>query len=386
MLSSSLTGPHASESPIHDSVRSAIPRRPSPETLACNQGFQDDRAFCNIVHRANSLKSSGPKSTERTRLNATRHGLRSELPEVEADRSPEFERRRAKWEPIFQPDGDDGDWALDRAVSASLRIERCERSVDQLCDDTAERARLTWAEDRAVEAATVFGRLDKDPTLASFQLQTTAAGAGLMVEAWLVLIGALDQRDWSEAERSKALDLLGIAHDQRGGRTLVDDPDAADPIASRRDLASEEVERLEALREEALVPLDQSARRRALTGDSALLSKPAKLLLRYERDAWRRYREAIKELKAPKPTAVALSSAVLPPPLVIEPPKPQPRPATPPKPSAEEQERRAVLAEAKQILARYGVKPTAPTVPDEDDAWLDTLEARIEALPTLEAS
>ena len=53
MLSPSLTGPDAAESPIHDSFRSAIPRRPSPETLACNQGLQDDGAFCNIVHRAN---------------------------------------------------------------------------------------------------------------------------------------------------------------------------------------------------------------------------------------------------------------------------------------------------------------------------------------------
>ena len=338
------------------------------------------------ANRKNAERSTGPKSTERTRLNATRHGLRSELPEAEAERSPEFEQRRAKWEPIFQPEGDDGDWALDRVVAASLRIERCERSVDQLCDDTAERARLTWAEDRVVEAATVFGRLDQDPTLASFQLQTTAAGAGLMVEAWLALIGALEKGDWSESERSKALDLLGIAHDQRSGRTLVDDPDAADPIASRRDLANEEVERLEALREEALIPLDQSARRRALTGDSALLSKPAKLLLRYERDAWRRYRDAIQELKAPKPTPVPLSSAILPPPLVIEPPKPRQQPAVPPKPSAEEQERRAVLAEAKQILAQYGVKPTAPTVPDADDAWLDALESRIEALPDARGS
>ena len=335
------------------------------------------------ANRKNAARSTGPspESLARTRLNATRHGLCGTLPEVEAERSPEFEDRRAKWEPAFQPEGEPANWALDRVVSASLRIERCERSVDQLCDDTAERARLTWAEDRAVEAATVFSRLEKDPTLASFQLQTTAAGAGLMVEAWLVLIGALDQGDWSESERSKALDLLGIAHDQRSGRTLVDDPDAADPIAFRRDLASEEVARLEALREEALIPLDQSARRRAMTGDSALLSKPAKLLLRYERDAWRRYRESIRELKAPKPTPVPLSSAILPPRLVIEPPKPRQQPAVPPKPSAEEQERRTVLAEAKQILAQYGVKPTAPTVPDEDDAWLDALEARIEALP-----
>jgi hypothetical protein len=329
------------------------------------------------ANRKNSLKSCGPKSTEQTRFNATRHGLRSTLPEVEAGRSPEFEARRAAWEPTFQPDGETAGWALDQAVAASLRIDRCGRSIDKLCDETAERARLSWSEDRAVEAATVFARLEKDPTLASFQLQTTATGAWMMIEAWLVLIAALDHGDWSESDRSKALDLLGIAPDQRSVRTLVDDPESLDLIAFRRELALEEVERLEALREEALIPLDQSARRRALTGDSALLSKEAKLLMRYERDAWRRYREAIKELKAPRPTVTPLAAAVLPPPLVIEPPKP----AAPPQPSAEEQERRAVLAEAKQILAKFGVAPMAPAVPDEEDAWLDALEARIEAMP-----
>ena len=327
------------------------------------------------ANRKNAERSTGPKSTERTRLNATRHNLCATLPE--ADRSPEFEDRRAKWAPTFQPDGETAGWALDQAVAASLRIDRCGRAVDKLCDETAERARLTWAEDRSVEAAATFARLEKDPTLGSFQLQTTAAGAGLMVEAWLVLVGALEKGDWSESERSKALDLLGIAHDQRSGRTLVDDPDAADLVALRRDLAIEEVERLEALREEALIPLDQSARRRAMTGDSALLSKPAKLLLRYERDAWRRYREAVRELKSPKPTPQP--TPILPP-LVIEPPKPPKPPATPPAPSFEE-ERRTLMAEAKRFLAQAGVEPMAPAVPDEEDAWLDALEARIEALP-----
>ena len=37
-----------------------------------------------------------------------------------------------------------------------------------------------------------------------------------------------------------------------------------------------------------------------MVGDGALLSKPAKLLLRYERDAWRRYRESIRKSR-PRP-------------------------------------------------------------------------------------
>jgi hypothetical protein len=260
-----------------------------------------------------------------------------------------------------------------------LRIDRCGRAVDTLCDASAARARLAWDEDRAVEAVTTFGQLTKDPALASCQLQTTAAGAWLLIVAWLVLIAALDHGDWSEADRSKALDLLGIAPDQRSGLTPVDDPDVPDPVAFRRDLASEEVGRLEALREEALLPLDENARRHAMTGDLALLSKPAKLLLRYERDAWRRYREAIQELKSSKPAQSPLPASVVSTPQASEPPK---KPAPPPPPAIDEQERQALMAEAKQILAQFGVAPMAPAVPDEDDAWLDALEARIEALPS----
>ena len=36
-----------------------------------------------------------------------------------------------------------------------------------------------------------------------------------------------------------------------------------------------------------------------MAGDIALLGQEAKLLLRYERDAWRRYRESLRDLKAP---------------------------------------------------------------------------------------
>ena len=40
-----------------------------------------------------------------------------------------------------------------------------------------------------------------------------------------------------------------------------------------------------------------------------------------------------------------------------------------------------MLAEAKQILAKFGVQPMPPAVPDEDDAWMDALEAQLDAMP-----
>jgi hypothetical protein len=127
----------------------------------------------------------------------------------------------------------------------------------------------------------------------------TLAGAGLLVEAWLGLIAALESgKDWSEAECSKALDLLGVAADLRNGPTPIDGREESDPMTFHRALAQDEVARLESLREEALAPLDEMERRHAIQGDVALLSKQASLVLRYERDAWRRFRESRQELEA----------------------------------------------------------------------------------------
>jgi hypothetical protein len=256
----------------------------------------------------NSARSTGPTSEAgkaRSRLNATKHGMAGESAAVEAGLSPEFAERRARWAPIHQPEGDDGEWALDQMVAASLRIERCGRSLDKLALLERQRARVAWGQDREVEAATIAGRLSKDPVLATRQLETTLAGVCLLLDAWFALARTLEAgRDWSEAEVSRAFDLLGIAPDARSGRTLIDPPDEpeSESVAFRLVVVAEEVARLEALRDEALAPIEAMERQLAMDGDLALLSGPAKLLLRYEREAWRRYRESEKVLRKPAPT------------------------------------------------------------------------------------
>ena len=117
---------------------------------------------------------------------------------------------------------------------------------------------------------------------------------------------------------------------------------------------------------------------------AALFSKPAKLVLRYERDAWRRYRESIKEVKD---QAVASIDA---PPIPLE---AIVRPATakplekrhaaladlePPMPT--EQERRELLAEAKAYLASIGRPIDEAEFGGDDEAWLNELERRFEDL------
>jgi hypothetical protein len=240
--------------------------------------------------------------------------LAAKLPDVEAARSPEFEDRRRKWGAEQRPETQAAHWALDRAVAASLRIEQCEQAVDEHVVVSRERARLAWDQDRRAEVARLANRLGQNPVLVSRELQTSLAGVELMIEAWLGLAAGLqDGGDWSESQASSALDLLGVAVDLRSGPTLLDPMDGSDPRTYRKTLAFQELERLEGLRDEAMEPLDDLERQAAMTGHSALLSKPAQLLLRYERDAWRRYREAMKELQEQReveaaPTPVAAPS------------------------------------------------------------------------------
>ena len=341
----------------------------------------------------NSAKSTGPSSAvgkARSRLNSTRHGMAGESATVEAGLSPEFAERRARWAPAYQPEGEAGEWALDQVVAASLRIERCGRSLEKLATLERERARVAWGQDREVEAATIAGRLSKDPVLGTRQLETTLAGVCLLLDAWFALARTLEAgRDWSEAEVSRALDLLGIALDARSGRTLINPPDESEPVAFRSVVVAEEAARLEALRDEALTPIEAMERQMAMDGDLALLSKPAKLMLRYERDAWRRYRESRKILQKPAP---ASSPATSPAPASL---RPVVVPPMAPIQLGERagvverneakleamfgQDRRSLLAQAANFLADFTGHDN-PLDLDGDLDWVDEVEMRRDAI------
>ncbi len=328
------------------------------------------------ANRRNAARSTGPKTEAgkaRSRANATTHGLAAELPVADAERSPDFDDRRAKWAAEVRPEGELAGWALDRAVAASMRIDSCERAMDELVAKTRQRARLAWNEDRGVEAAEAFTRLPRNPVLAARQLRTTLAGACLVIDAWVALGEALRSRDWTEAEADRALDLLGVDRDLREGRTEVDPPDD-DALTFRRKLVAREVAGLEALVEGALIPLEEGECHRATSGDLALISKPGRLLARYERDAWRRYRESIALAGTPTP----ISS-----PAVAAPPPPSPR-------SVEargiEADRRSLRAEVAPLLAGSGLAGFEAMDGLDDDDWMAEMERRLDAMDGLEVS
>jgi hypothetical protein len=337
-------------------------------------------------NKRNSMRSTGPTSISgklRSRSNALKHGLAAELPTLEVGLSPKFLDRRASWSAEFQPESEAAQWSLDRAVAASFRIEECESTYNSIVGTARERARLSWDQDQAIVAATIAGRLARDPVLASRELETSRAGVVLLMELWLRLLEAIVAGAWSEADESKALDLLGVPADMRSGLTPIDDPEGSDLRAFREALALDEMDRLKALRDNVMDELDEIERNRAMMGDAAMFSKPAKLVLRYEREAWRRYRESIK---AVKDQALATTDApAIPLASIVRPATAKPaekRHAVladlePPMPA--NLERRELPIDAKAFLASIG-HPIDETEFVDDEAWLNELERGLDDL------
>ncbi len=337
------------------------------------------------ANRENAKRSTGPSeaSRSRTRFNAVTHGLASELAEFEAAASDAFADRKQKWGAIHRPSDELGEWALDQAVASSIRIEKCGRTIERSCSSVGQvRASVAWDQDRAVEAATIFGRLAKDPFLVARQLETTLHGVRMLIDAWFGLTEPLEAgRDWSDDEASKALDLLGVALDRRSGRTPIAAPEGIDALAFHHAVTLDEIERLEAIRDEVMSPLDELNREIAIEGDLALLSKPAQLAMRYERDAWKRYREAMKVLQSPIqspiPAPMPIPMPVVPIPPTVARPEPRDRERNEAN-SAESlrKERRLLIDEATAILASYTGMPR-PTDVDEEAEWLKEAESRL---------
>ncbi len=337
------------------------------------------------ANRENAKRSTGPSEAarERTRFNAVKHGMASELAEFEAAASDAFADRKQKWGAIHRPTDDLGEWALDQAVAASIRIEKCGRTIERLSSVGQVRASVAWDQDRAVEAATIFGRLAKDPFLVARQLETTLHGVRMLIDAWFGLTEPLEAgRDWSDDEASKALDLLGVALDRRSGRTPIAAPEGIDALAFHHAVTLDEIERLEAVRDEVMQPLDEMNREIAIEGDLALLSKPAQLAMRYERDAWKRYREAMKVLQSPTPAPMPV--APIPPTVTARPSPARPQPSQRNEANSAEslrKERRLLIDEATAILANYTGLPR-PTDQDEEAEWLKEAERRLHAPAT----
>jgi hypothetical protein len=337
------------------------------------------------ANRANAQKSTGPKSPPgkaASSRNSTMHGLSGSTSAalVASDSDRAFlEGEKARWRPDFDPRGAEEERHFEAMVIESIRVGRCVDAYFALCREHGRKARTQWDADRRRQADDLAARLHKEPHRLARRIEGTPQGCDLMLEYWRGLSASFERhRTWTEAQRSMALDLLGVHPELRDAETPVD-PARGEVDEARQAVVAEEIARLEALRE-FLREGDAEERLLAESTLGAELTKPLQLLHRYEMAALRREERARRRLddarkgrqaEAP-PTPRAAAPATAPTPTVdrtppearaaalllsrlavsaaVPPVAPVARPATPAAPSVplNRRQRRAQAALARQ--------------------------------------
>jgi hypothetical protein len=236
----------------------------------------------------------------------------------------------------FQPESPHEAVLVAEMALDDIRLGRCGKLFDILCEGYATRAQLCWDQDRRLEAEDLAARLRRDPARNALKLQRTRQGCELMIDRWEALLRILRETGtWTDAQRSLALDLLGVPPELRDGDTAVDalvSMAPADGPAFRYQVAKDEILRLTALKDETLDPLDADERAVAETGIGAELTPALQRLHRYESACSRRYHKALKYFldrdrkRAPAEAPRAPEPRPTPPPA----PTPGPRPAPAP--------------------------------------------------------
>ncbi|HEY2158642.1 MAG TPA: hypothetical protein VGH33_23630 [Isosphaeraceae bacterium] len=252
------------------------------------------------ANQANAQKSTGPKTPPgkaASSRNATRHGLSTTaaLAASESDKAY-LEDEKARWRVDFDPRGAEEEHLFEVVVAESIRQRRCTDAYFALCRDHGHKAQLQWDDDRRRQADDLALKLGKSPHAVARQLEATWHGAALKIELWHGLASSLERhKTWTDAQRSLALDLLGIRPELRDAETPAD-PIEGDVLGARRALIASEVARLETLRDGVLAERDDHERVMAESTVGAELTKPLQLIDRYERAAWNRARWAWRKL------------------------------------------------------------------------------------------
>jgi hypothetical protein len=265
-------------------------------------------------NQSNARQSTGPKTPEgkaRSRANALKHGLAAETLVIDGFEA-DFIERKAQWEQDIQPTTPECHFALEAVVACTFRIEECRRNINARLDREITRACLVWNLDREADAALIASKLAKQPELVSRQLKGSKYGVELILRTWDLLGESLDAKKgaWSDPELSTVFDLLGTPGHLRDGRAPFDPAvPGGDVHQSRRDFVFREYGRLETKLKD-LMHVDRKDRQHTETGASVLGSKPAALIMRYERQAWLRYDAMLKVAKESAPQAPAVPELV----------------------------------------------------------------------------
>ena len=330
------------------------------------------------ANRLNGLKAKGSKSPSgraASSLNAVKHGLAGSttaaLMAAGGDRDL-LDRRKVAWGDSFDPQGEEEQWLFERLVAESIRVDRCGDAYFALCRAHGRRASSEWDADRRREADEKALGLAKAPHLVARRIEATPQGCDLMLDYWRGLSASLERhRTWTDAQRSLALDLLGVHPDLRDAATPID-PAEGGAFEARRAVVGSEIARLEALRDGDLAVRDAEERAMAEATLGAELTKSLQLMHRYERAAWRRQEVARRLLDAARRDRDGSTpdEAKAPPiPKAVAPP-PAPRPVAPTPPDAPKPSAPVVASSAAAVFESRVQRATAGAVLAESSGRL----------------
>ena len=248
------------------------------------------------ANRRNAERSTGPRTPEGkaiSRLNARTHGLTGEGVALSGADAARVEERLPGFLETFGPINESETCLVRDLVLMTVRIENCYQYESVIIDSQARSAETSWDLDREFEAAKLVDRIGRKPEIISRELTRTKQGCLIAIGQWRALASAIEERgEWTDPERSRALDLLGVPRALRDAPTILDDlkaTGAADRKAHLLSVAQSQIAILTDRVEGCLDMMDQHDRRLAGARLVPFLSPEWKTIERYERACRRRF-------------------------------------------------------------------------------------------------
>jgi hypothetical protein len=165
------------------------------------------------ANQANAQKSTGPKTPEgkeNSKRNALKHGMAGGGKVLKHADDRKLKKTLEAWRERLQPIDVFEEHLVARAALASVRMERCVKKDLADVARRRRRARKRWEQrqERAVNRAASL--IDTDPGQAIEQLQSTSLGCHWLIERWLDLGTFLDEPGWWDIKQACfAMRLLG---------------------------------------------------------------------------------------------------------------------------------------------------------------------------------
>ena len=319
------------------------------------------------ANRANSAKSTGPKTAEgkeRSRGNALKHGMTGEGIALCSEDADLVAQHIAAFEAELRPVTEEGRTLVRRAAIHSVRLDRCVVQEASAISKNVRDAEADFDEARAHQVDELVAKLGEEPGPSVRRLMRMPEGVDRMLAIWAGIGADLAQGDgsrWTADHGTMATRLAGrkatdfgitrveaLANAVAGDFKLLaaDDGAGLEPKARRdwarralAELIDAEMAKLRAHREtldfEAIAANRAGARTRALFDPS----KEATLARKYEAAAERGFYRALRDLKKieaeaakqparPPAPAPAMASFLSPPPPRPAAPVPAPSPTT----------------------------------------------------------